>query len=142
MKLLAAHDLHVSPAILRELSMAVRRGHAHIQGALDIIGIDGPIKVTAPSTVESNNLTNLPTWMAMGEAECIVVCQSRGWVFASFDRKAINYCIHEKILYLTLSAILAALWKTDLILQDEVLQIVEQLEQNGRHIRDKAEIFK
>lgn len=125
--LLSAHDLHVSPAILRELSMAVKRGHAHIQVVLDLINVDGPIKVTAPSTFESSNLTNLPSWMAMGEAECIVVCRSRGWVFASFDRKAINYCIREKILYLTLNAILTAFWKFHMIPQVKYIRLSKSL---------------
>lgn len=70
------------------------------------------------------------------------MCQSRGWVFASFDRKAINYCVREKILCLTLTAIFAALWKTGVIPQPEVHRIIQELEQGGRQIRDKAEIFK
>lgn len=141
MKLLHTHELHVSPAILNELSIAVKHGHTHVQAALDLIGIGKPIQVTAPSTDELSNLRHLPTWMAAGEAECIVVCQTRGWIFASFDRKAINYCIREKIFYLTLPAILAAFWKTGMIPQQEVRQMVQELEQGGRQIRDKAEIF-
>ena len=142
MRLLNAHELYVSPAILNELSTAVRHGHTHVQAALDLIGTRKSIQVTAPSADELSDLRNLPTWMAAGEAECIVVCQTRGWVFSSFDRKAINYCVREKILYLTLPAILAALWKNGLIPQQEVQQIIQELEQGGRQIRDKAEIFK
>lgn len=115
MKLLYAHELHVSPAILNELSIAVKHGHTHVQVALALIGVGKPIQVTAPSTDELSNLHHLPTWMAAGEAECIVVCQVRGWIFASFDRKAINYCVREKVFYLTLPAILAAFWKTGMI---------------------------
>jgi hypothetical protein len=142
MKLLYAHELHVSPAILNELSIAVKHGHTHVQVALALIGVGKPIQVTAPSADELSKLGNLPPWMASGEAECIVVCQARGWIFASFDRKAINYCAREKVLYLTLPAILAAFWKTGMIPQQEVQQMVQELEQGGRQIRDKAEIFK
>jgi hypothetical protein len=125
-----------------ELSTAVKRGHTHVQAALDLIGAGRPIQVTTPSPDESNSLSKLPTWMAAGEGECIVMCQTRGWVFASFDRKAINYCVREKILCLTLTAILAALWKTELVPQQEVQRIIQELEQGGRQIRDKTEIFK
>lgn len=50
MRLLNAHELHVSPTIVNELSTAVKRGHIHVQAALDRIGAGRPIGVTALST--------------------------------------------------------------------------------------------
>ncbi len=140
--LLDTHDLHVTPAIVNELSAAVRFGHTHVQEALNLIGADGRVQVTAPSRVALGRLDNRPAWMALGEAECIALCQSQGWVFASFDRKAINYCKREGIFCLTLPAIFAALWRTNVVTQEAVRQIVEELEQGGRRIQNKEEIFR
>jgi len=135
-------DLYVSPAILDELQIAVERGQVHIQEIIDSIGTEKLIQITAPTGAESTPIDTYPQWMGSGEAECIAICQSRGWTFSSFDRRAINYCIRENIKYLKLNVILTSLWRSKMLTKDEVQQIVQEIEQSGRQIRDKDEIFK
>lgn len=96
MKLLHAHELHVSPAILNELSIAVKHGHTHVQAALALIGVGKPIQVTAPSADELSRLGNLPTWMASGEAEALLPVKSVvGSLPRSTARQSITVCVKK-----------------------------------------------
>jgi len=79
--------------------------------------------------------------MGTGEAEAIIMCQKRGWVFASHDRKAINYCQRHNIMVITLNDILAALWQGNVVSQTEVSEIINHLESTGRLIKNKAQIL-
>ena len=135
------HGLHVSPAVHSELVTAVERGRNHIVKALELVEDGKIINITAPSPSEFAQLEDLPKWMALGEAECIVICQTRGGVFASFDRKATNYCHNHGIPYLTLNRVLTALWQKGAATKDEVRKIIEEIEQSGRRIRSAAEIL-
>lgn len=136
------HKLYISPTVHSELSIGLSRGHIFLQQVLDFIGENQPIAVVKLTSNETRSLKMLSASLAPGEAESIVVCQHRGWVFTSFDRKAVNFCKHNNIAVLTLNNILAAAWKGNFVSKDEIKEIIRQLEAKGRIIKAKNEILK
>lgn len=136
------HPLYVTPIVHDELSVGLNRGHTHLQSALDLIGKNKQIRIVSLTSAEIASVKTLPTWLGSGEAEAIAVCQSRGWVFTSYDRKAVSYCKSKGILTFTLNDILAALWQGNIVSKDEVKEMIRQLETGGRTIRAKTEILK
>jgi predicted nucleic acid-binding protein len=136
------HLLFVSPTVYTELSVGLSRGHTHLRYALDLVGENKSINVAILTSEEANSLKTLPAWLGSGEAESIVVCQSRGWIFASYDRKAVNYCKNRAIFTLTLNDILAAIWQGNIVSKDDVTEMIRQLEAGGRIIKAKEDILK
>jgi predicted nucleic acid-binding protein len=140
-RVLHQHQLQVAPTVYKELSVGLNRGHIFLQQALDLIGEDKQIHVVSLMQEEANLLRMLPAWLGSGEAESIVICQSRSGIFTSFDRKAVDYCRNNSISVFTLNDILAALWVGKIVSKDEVRTIIATLEAAGRKIRAKSEIL-
>ena len=136
------HKLVIVPAVYQEISIGVKRGHKHLQLALNLIDQDKFVEIVSSSLDEKEHLAALPSTFGLGEAESIIICQTRGWTFASFDRKAVNFCRQNGITVVTLNDILAAAWKGDFTTKQKIQEIIQQIEATGRTLRAKEEILK
>lgn len=139
---LRKHELVVTPAIYQEISTGIKRGHKHLQPVLDLVGEGKTIDIVSIPSDEKKQLATLPSTLGQGEAESIVVCLSRGWIFSSFDRKAVKFCRQNGVAVITLNDILAAAWKGKFTTKRKVRAIIRQIEATGRTLKAKDEILK
>lgn len=134
--------LCVTLAVHDELQAGIKHGHNYLGQIISHLEKTEPrIEIVIVREDESAILPTLPSRFARGEADSIVVCQMRGWVFVSHDKKAVNYCKRNGIAVLTLSNILAALWQSNLVNKTFVAELIQQFEASGRIIRDKDTIL-
>lgn len=140
LQLFQGHNLLVSTTVHQELTTGLQLRYNFLQAVLKYIGKGKVITIHPP--IAQTELNHLPNWMGRGEGESIIICQQQGWIFASNDCKATNYCKRNSILCITLNDILAALWKGNIVTKPELQQIITEIEATNRKIRSKENILK
>ena len=134
-------DLGVTPAVYTELVVGAREGRQFLQAAVEQVE-SGRLKLFALTAEEVMQRLRLPTSLGSGEAESIVLCQSRRAAFVTNDRRARNFCLSEGIEVFDLIEVLRALWRLDVCTKQQVRQLVADIEsKEGAVIRRKGAIF-
>ena len=78
-----------------------------------------------------------------GEAESIVVCDVRNWIFLTNDKRARNYCREIGVQVLDLVGLLHALWKEGVCESRFVQALCARMEAaEGMTIPNKEAIFR
>jgi predicted nucleic acid-binding protein len=90
--LFAKDKLGVTPAVYAELVAGVREGRQFLQAAVKLVE-SGKLTLYTLMAEEVVQRLSLPTSLGDGEAESIVLCQTRGAAFVTNDRRARNFCL-------------------------------------------------
>ncbi|MBI1765895.1 MAG: hypothetical protein HYR56_31195 [Acidobacteria bacterium] len=139
--LFAPDELGVTPAGYTELIVGLREGRQFLQPATALIQ-NGKLSLLALTAQEVVAASRLPMSLNTGEAESIVLCQSRNAAFVTNDRRARNYCRAEGVEVFDLLDVLRALWKLRVCSKQKVRQLVADIETKERLvIKRKEEIF-
>jgi predicted nucleic acid-binding protein len=134
-------DLGVTPAVYTELVVGAREGRQFLQAAVEQVESDR-LKLFVLTAEEFMQRLRLPTSLGSGEAESIVLCQSRGAAFVTNDRRARNFCLSEGIEVFDLIEVLRALWRLGVCSKQQVQQLAIDIEsKEGAVIRRKGAIF-
>jgi predicted nucleic acid-binding protein len=134
-------DLGVTPAVYTELVVGTREGWQFLQAAVEQVE-SGRLKLFVLTAEEFMQRLRLPMSLGSGEAESIVLCQSRGAAFVTNDRRARNFCLSEGIEVFDLIEVLRALWRLGVCSKQQVRQLVADIEsKEGTVIRRKGAIF-
>jgi predicted nucleic acid-binding protein len=134
-------DLVVTPAVYTELVVGTREGRPFLQAVVEQVE-SGRLKLCVLTAEEFMQRLRLPTSLGSGEAESIVLCQSRGAAFVTNDRRARNFCRSEGLEVFDLIEVLRALWTLGVCSKQQVRQLVADIEsKEGAVIRRKGAIF-
>jgi len=134
-------EIGVCPAVYAELLAGTREGRDFLRPAVNLVE-KGRIKLVALTADEILNRQKLPSSLDNGEAESIIVCQTRGAAFLTNDRRARNFCLAEGVEVFDLIDVLRALWKLRVCSKRQVSQLVDDIEvREGMVIKHKERIF-
>ncbi len=133
--------LGVTPAVYTELVVVAREGRQFLQAVVEQVE-SGRLKLFVLTAEEFMQRLRLPTSLGSGEAESIVLCQSRGAAFVTNDRRARNFCLSEGVEVFDLIEVLRAIWRLGVCSKQQVRQLVADIEsKEGTVIRCKGAIF-
>src|SRR5262249_19742925 len=85
---------------------------------------------------------SLPASFGPGDAECVILCQTRGDTLLTNDRRVRNFCRTEGIDVFDLPQLLRALWENGILSKQRVRRLADEMEV-AEHmvIRNKEAIF-
>ena len=69
-----------------------------------------------------------------GEVESIVVYLKRGYLFSSFDRRAISVAMNLGVNVVTAGVIFKGLWVKGIATKEEVLMVVQDIETSDNRL--------
>lgn len=131
----------IPSAVYAELVVGVREGRQFLNSAVELME-KGRLKLWALTAEEVVRRLDLPESLGDGEAESIVLCQSRGAAFVTNDRRARNFCLAEGVEVFDLLDLLRSFWKLGVCSRREVHQMVAGIEaKEGLVIKHKERVF-
>lgn len=139
LRLFSDHPVFITPRIFEELSVSLDYGYMF---PLDIFK---RLEVLYPAESENKAYQEMLIGnksLGKGELEAIIICRSRGYIFASMDFAALGLAVSVNVNVLDLHSILRALWKSGLKSKDDVKTIIRELEdKDNTQIKDSHLIF-
>ena len=134
--------LSLTPAVVAEMDQAIARGCswlAQVKSQMD----RGGVEVVRLTDNETAALRNLPDALGAGEAQSIVVCAARKWIFLTNDKRARNYCREIGVPVIDLVGLLHPLWKEGICERRFVRELCTRMEAaEGMTIPNKEAIFR
>jgi predicted nucleic acid-binding protein len=141
LRLFAEEGIGVVPAVYEELHQGVSKGYVALQAAIDLIQ-HRHIELIVPNTEEILGKSALPASFDAGERETIAVARARGAKVLTNERLVKNWCRQAGVQYWDLPGFPRALWRTQLLTQEQVRRLVTQIEAKDRVVfRDQDHIF-
>jgi predicted nucleic acid-binding protein len=140
-RLFADEGIGVVPAVYEELHNGVSKGYVALQAAIQLI-LHGQIALVIPTAEETLEKGALPRSFDEGEREMIAVAKSRGYMILTNEKLVKNWCQRAEVAYWDLAGILRALWRTNLLMKEQVRRLVMMIEEKDRIVfKDHAQIF-
>ena len=133
--------LSVSSNVFCEISIAYEKGYSFAESVLDCIKNE-KIDVVAVEQEDLFSMLDLPRSFGPGERDSIAICENRGYVFLSNEKKVYNYCKKHGIQCLLLPHLLKSLWKENILNKEDVKELITEIESKDNIvIVDKDSIF-
>ena len=133
--------LSISSNVFCEISIAYEKGYYFAQSVLDCIKNE-KIDVVAVNQEDLFYMLGLPKSFGPGERDSIAICENRGYVFLSNEKKVYNYCKKHGIQCLLLPHLLKSLWKENILNKEDVKELITKIESKDNIvIADKDSIF-
>lgn len=118
--------IQIPPSVLAELQVGFERERLYLGIILDSIQ-DGRIAVADLTEIEQTKIQPFPSKLNLGEREAIMLTKSRSGRLLCNDKRAIRYCLSEKIAVIDLAELLRLFWTTNLASPSEVREVIEQM---------------
>jgi predicted nucleic acid-binding protein len=136
--------LYLSPAVVKEIEIGLRRGRDFLQPIVDGLTADAGFQPLDLTAEEYDLADTLPSSLNSGERECIALCAKRNGKLLTNDKRARNYCQDNRIPCLDLKLILRRLWQASHSTKNEVRALIADIEQSepGMMIKGKDDIFR
>jgi len=133
--------LSVSSNVFCEISIAYEKEYSFAKSVLDCIKNE-KIDVVAVDQEDLPYMLGLPKSFGPGERDSIAICENRGYVFLSNEKKVYNYCKKHGIQCLLLPHLLKSLWKENILNKEDVKELITEIESKDNIvIADKDSIF-
>ena len=132
---------YISPNVSNEIMIAKEKGYVFVNLVADLLQKKKIISLTLTSE-EETKVNKLPLSFSKGERDSLVICKERNGIFATNERKVINYCKKHNIAYFDLRDILKALYMFMKLSKNELSKLIKDIEEKDNIIiKDKKEIF-
>ena len=133
--------LYISPNVFKELKKARDKGYSFSNNAFESIK-NNRLQVINLTPEEKTETIKIPSSFAAGERDSIVVCKKRSWIFITNEKKVINYCKKQGIMYFDLIDILKAMHEFMGYSKEDIRSLIEEIEKKDNIlIKNKEEIF-
>jgi len=133
--------LSVSSNVFCEITIAYEKEYSFAKSVLDCIKNE-KIDVVAVDQEDLPYMLGLPKSFGPGERDSIAICENRGYVFLSNEKKVYNYCKKHNIQCLLLPHLLKSLWKENILNKEDVKELITEIESKDNIvIADKDSIF-
>ena len=127
-QLFSNDDIFIPPAVERELQAGLIRGVTYLERVFQAIQSD-QIRILNLVQVERDLVTTLPDKLHAGKREGIALCQMRGFLFLSNDKRAVHYCRSKGIDVVNLEAFLRLLWLDRILTRGEIEALMKMMEE-------------
>jgi predicted nucleic acid-binding protein len=132
----------VPPAVHDEMMGAIRLGCVFLEEAAEMVQ-NGRLQIVPLTSAEIAARQNLPASFGAGDAECVILCQTRGDTLLTNDRRVRNFCRTEGVAVFDLPQLLRALWENGILSKRRVRRLVDEMEvAENMVIKNKEAIFK
>jgi predicted nucleic acid-binding protein len=120
-------DIFIPPAVEHELQAGLTRGVGYLERIFQAIQ-SGRIRVLNLAQEERDLVISLPDQLHNGERECIALCQIRGYLLLSNDKRAVRYCQSNAIDVVNLEAFLRLLWLNSILTRSKIETLMKMME--------------
>jgi predicted nucleic acid-binding protein len=135
-------EIVVTPAVQFEIMAGVHQGFSFLEEVVSLIE-SGHLRLEALTKHELLEKQRIPATLGEGEAESIVLCQSRGWTLLMNDRRARNFAESVGLTVYDLRGLLRALWRYGIRSKKQVRQLADRMEAaENMVIKNKEALFK
>ena len=133
--------LSIAEEVFNEVKKASSKGYAHAQAILE--RCDGEsIEILTPTVEERNTMKTLPLSFGDGERGSIAIAKHRSLLFASNEKRVLNYGKREGIGTISLNSILRYLWEEKVLTKEETKALMLDMEaKDNLVITSKEEIL-
>lgn len=139
MKTLSKFRLCITPRIKDEISMPLHFGYSYPQIIFDKVELIFPTEEES-SLYETYQKTNQS--LGKGELEAISLAKLRKCMFATNDRKALEFAVTEGITVINVHTILKAMLKKKIVNVSAMQALIERIEEtDNTRILKKNDIF-
>ncbi|MBI1924160.1 hypothetical protein HYR99_07900 [Candidatus Poribacteria bacterium] len=134
--------LGIPPAVHDEMMDAIRQGYMFLEAVAEMVR-NGRLQIVTLTPVEIAAKQTLPSSFGAGDAECVIICQTRGDTLLTNDRRVRNFCRAGGIAIFDLPQLLRALWENGVLSKRRVRRLVDEIEvAENMVIKNKEAIFK
>ena len=134
--------LGIPPAVYDEMMDAIRQDCAFLEAAAEMVQNERlQIATLTPAEIAAKQI--LPSSFGVGDAECVIICQTRNDTLLTNDRRVRNFCRAEGIAVYDLPQLLRALWENGILSKQRVRRLASEMEAaENMTIKNKESIFK
>lgn len=137
-RLLGYEELPITPSVLDELLVPLEYGYDFPQKVLDIVEV---IAVTKKE-IEMYEALRLQGRVSTADAEMIMVCKQRGWLYITMDKVALRVAHTLGVETADLQALLVAIKSKGLLNREQLRMLIDRMEQEDRtHLPYKDSIL-
>jgi predicted nucleic acid-binding protein len=140
-RLFTQEKIGIVPSVYEEIQIGIEKGYDILQSILDFVK-QGHIHLVPLSEEELIAKASLPRSFDEGEREVGAVAKQRQWTILTNENLVKNWCQREKIPCIDLSTLLRALWRTGIMLKEEVAVLINEIENKDRLVfKNKEQIL-
>lgn len=126
-------NVGITPKVYEELLIPIEYGYRYPEEIFARAELVTPLE---DEQREYLKLMKRSTKVGKGEAECIVICLRRGYLFSSFDKVAISVARDHGVKVVVAGAIFKGLTMKTIATKEEVLEIVRDIETSDNRVLD------
>jgi predicted nucleic acid-binding protein len=115
----------ITPMVYEELQTPLMHGYAYPD---EIFNKAELVTISEEEQREYLKLKEEHSRLGKGEVECLVVCMNRGYLFSSFDKKAVSIAKEFGVNVITAGAILKGFLIKGIATKKEVLKVIQDIE--------------
>jgi predicted nucleic acid-binding protein len=127
-RLLGCEELPITPSVLDELLVPLEYGYDFPQKVLDIVEV---VAVTKRE-IEMYEALRLQGRVSTADAEMIMVCKQRGWLYITMDKVALRVAKTSGVETADLQALLEAIKRRELLNPEQLRMLIDRMEQEDR----------
>jgi len=141
LRLFSKNHLLITPSVYRELKVPKEYGYDFPDQIFNSRRFE-LVQLTGGEGKEFKSKLLMVKTFHNGELEAVIIARSRGYMFSSYDTKALEFAVSEGIEVLYLHLILRALWKFGVLTPDGMKELIGCMELgDNMEIKEKNLIF-